>query len=137
MIDHSVMQPSLVPMGVLETRTLSGKTGITTTALSMAPASVEPAPTAILMTIRLAQVARNMLLAAAMRIVSAVLLRIVWLLVMVGISASHPPAIQSFLPCDQSIHCEDPAGLQVFFQAFEKSHWFLVSDDPALWCILG
>ena len=94
MIDHSVRQPSLVPLGVLGTCTLSGKTGITTTALFMATASVVPAHTATLITISLAHVTRSLLLAAAMLKVSAGMLSVVLvLLVMVSIAASHLPAV--------------------------------------------
>ena len=93
MIDYSVRQLLLVPLGVLGACTLSGKTGITTTALFMATTSVVPHPTATLMTISLAHVARSLLLAAAMLRIAAVMLSVMLvLLVMVSIAASHLPA---------------------------------------------
>jgi len=84
------MQPSLVPLGVSGTCTLSGKTGITRTALFAAPASVVPALKRPLMPTSLADVGRSLLLVSAMMGVAAGLLLILLkLLVMVSLAPPH------------------------------------------------
>ena len=129
-MENSVVQPLLVPLGVPETRTHSGKTGITTTALCMAPTSVVPAPTAILLTKNLAKLLEVVLFPPALFMLHAVIMHAMWFLVMVSLTASRPPALQSLFVCDQSDHCADPAELQVFFHAAAESQKSLVSDDP-------